>query len=301
MITRWLGFWLPEWPAERLGLLRVGIGLYVLQDLIRVRAPLISMGATDPSMWDPVGVCNALSGPLDPTVWAWVYDATIVGAVLFTIGAGWRLFGPLFAALLLFTWSYRVSWQMIYHVHHLTMLHVLILGAAPGAAAACSVDAWRARRAGGAPVPASWQFGWPVQLISVATALTYLLAGLAKLDKAGLQWAKGDNLLQQVAYDGLYKSLVAHPSDEPYPVIAFAFAHPWIMTPLACFALAVEAGAPLVLFNRRAAQVWALLALGMHWGIHLFMNLVFPYQVFGFAFLSFFDLERLVPKRFRAA
>ena len=89
----------------------------------------------------------------------------------------------------------------------------------------------------------------------------------------------------QVAYDGVYKAVLAQPSDEPYATIAFAFAHPWIMAPLAFFALAVELGAPLALVHRRIGQVWVAATFGMHWGIHLFMNLVFPYPIFGFAFL----------------
>jgi hypothetical protein len=292
-------FFLPAWPAERLGLLRIAIGLYVLQDLVRVRDGVIAVGRTDPAMWDPIGVCTWLSGPLDPSAWAWIYDATLVGAVLFTLGIGWRVIGPLFASLLLFTWTYRLSWQMLYHVHHLTMLHVLVLGAAPGAAAACSVDAWIAGRRGKPTDAVSWAYGWPVRLISIVTVITYLLAGIAKVDKAGLAWANGDNLLQQIAYDGVYKAVLAHPKDEPYPIIAFAFQHPWIMLPLAVLALTLELGSPLALVHPKVGYAWSALTLGMHWGIHAFMNLVFPYHVFGIAFLSFFPLERLIPARFR--
>ncbi|MBA2321233.1 MAG: HTTM domain-containing protein [Deltaproteobacteria bacterium] len=296
-----LGDWLlPTWPAARLGLLRFAVGAYVLQDLLRVRRAIIHVGRTDPAMWDPVGVTSWLSGPLDPAVWASVYDLTIVGAVLFTLGLAWRVTGPSFAALLLFTWTYRVSWQMIYHVHHLTMIHVLILGAAPGAAASMSLDRLWSRRRGTAAAGDSWVFGWPVRLVCIATAISYLLAGIAKVNKAGWGWADGHNLLHQIAYDGVYKAVIAHPSDEPYPIIAFAFAHPWVMAPLAVFALVTEIGAPIALVHRRVGEVWAVLTLGMHWGIHAFMNLVFPYHMFAIAFLSFFELERLVPARLRA-
>jgi hypothetical protein len=270
-----------------------------VQDLLRVRRGVLAVAHTDPKMWDPVGVTTLLAGPVDPGVFAWIHDATVVAAVLFALGAAWRITGPLCAAMLLFVWTYRVSWQMIYHVHHLTMLHVLVLGAAPAAARALSVDAWWAKRRGRPPPAPSWEFGWPIRLLSIVTVTTYCLAGIAKVRVAGFAWADGHNLLHQVAYDGLYKAVLAHPSDEPYPLIRLAFEHPWIMPPLAFLALGLEIGAPLALVHRRVGYVWSALTFGMHWGIHAFMNLVFPYNLFGIAFLSFFEVERVVPRRLR--
>lgn len=299
MMARFTNFWFPTWPAARLGLLRVLLGLYVLQDLLRVRKAAYTVGDGGAHLWAPVGVTTLLDGPLDPARWANVYDATIVLCVLFILGAGWRIIGPLFAGFLLFSWTYRVSWQMIYHVHHLSMLHVLVVAAAP-AAAAVSVDAWWARRRGRPAPAASWRFGWPVRLVCVVTAILYCLAGVAKVQMAGWGWADGHNLLDQIAYDGLYKGLLGRDDrDMPSPLIAYAFAYPWLLGPAATGSLLVELGAPVALLHRRIGYAWSLAAVGMHWGIHLFMNLVFPYPISGMAFLSFFPLEKLLPKQWR--
>ncbi|MES2638033.1 MAG: hypothetical protein V4850_01065 [Myxococcota bacterium] len=292
-------FWFPAWPAARLGVLRVLLGLYVLQDLVRVRRAAHTLSDGDPLLWDPVGVTTLLAGPLAPAQWHTVYDATIGLCLLFILGAGWRVIGPLFAGFLLFSWTYRVSWQMIYHVHHLTMLHVLVVAAAP-AAAAVSVDAWwGSRRGRPAPAP-SWRFGWPVRLVCVVTAILYCLAGVAKVQLAGWGWADGHNLLDQIAYDGLYKGLLGRDDrDMPSPLIAYAFSYAWLLGPAATGSLMVELGAPIALLHRRIGYAWSLAAIGMHWGIHLFMNLVFPYPISGMAFLSFFPLEKLLPARWR--
>lgn len=291
-------FWFPEWPAARLGLLRVILGLYVLQDLVRIRPAAHHVGDGGAHLWDPVGVTTLLAGPLEPALWANVYDLTIGLCVVFTLGVAWRVTGPLFAAFLLFSWTYRVSWQMIYHVHHLAMLHVLIVAVAP-AAAAVSVDAWWRRRAGRPAPAASWRYGWPIRLLCVVTAILYMLAGVAKVQKAGWGWADGHNLLDQIAYDGLYKGLLGRVKDEPSPLIEYAFTYRWLLAPLATGALIIEIGAPIALLHRRIGQAWALAAVGMHWGIHLAMNLLFPYPVYGIAFLSFFPIERLLPRRWR--
>lgn len=296
-------FFLPPAPATRLGLLRFGLGAYVLQDLIRVRRGVLALADGDPALWDPVGVTHLLSGPVDPATWQLVHDSTIVVGVLFTLGAFWRVSGPLFAALLLFVWTYRVSWHMIYHVHHLAMLHVMVLAVVP-AAAAFSVDAawgrrWRALTAAPAGTGTSWRYGWPIRLVSIVTVLCYMLAGIAKFQLGGADWGAGRNLLDQVAYDGIYKAVLGPEGDAPSPYIAFAYRHPWIMGPLATGALLLETFAPLALLHRRLGYLFSIGAVGMHWGIHLFMNLVFPYPISGMAFLSFFPLERLLPARWR--
>ncbi|MFN7142745.1 MAG: hypothetical protein ACK4YP_03145 [Myxococcota bacterium] len=297
-------FFLPEAPAARLGLLRLGLGAYVLQDLIRVRRPVIALADGDPSLWDPVGVTTLLSGPLDHATWAFTHDLTLVVGVLFTLGAFWRVTGPLFAGLLLFVWTYRVSWQMIYHVHHLTMLHVLVVAMAP-AAAAVSVDAafggrWRWLTSAPAGRGTSWQYGWPIQLVCIVTTLCYMLAGVAKIQLSGWEsWAGGQNLLDQVAYDGVYKAVLGPEKDAPPELIGFAYRHPWILAPMATGALVLEAFAPVALLHRRIGQAWSIGAVGMHWGIHAFMNLVFPYPISGMAFLSFFPLEKLLPRAWR--
>ena len=301
-MKRVLDWLMPTWPAARLAVMRFGLGVYVLQDLLRTRDSVLRLPRSPPELWDPVGVTTWLPSPPGlMQVWA-LHDGTAVLALLFALGLFWRLTAPAFAISLLFLWSYRVSWQMIYHVHHLAMLHVLIMALAP-AAATLSLDArfgrwWRpltSRPADGD----SWHYGWPVRLICIVTTLCYMMAGIAKLNIYGFSWADGHNLLEQIAYDGIYKAVLAPPSDQPGPLVALAYDHPIVMLPLAGGALVLETFAPLVLVHRRLGQVWSIACVGMHWGIHAFMNLVFPYPISGMAFLSFCPVEKLVPAKWR--
>ena len=125
------------------------------------------------------------------------------------------------------------------------------------------------------------------------TTIVYGLAGMAKiLGPAGWQWADGQNLRNHVAYDTLAKHLMT--SSEGSDWVPFLFEIDGAMMAMAWIALIVELCAPLFLVNRRLSQLWVLLAIGMHWGIRILMGLTFAYQTFGFAFLSFFAIERVL-------
>ena len=68
----------------------------------------------------------------------------------------------------------------------------------------------------------------------------------------------------------------------------------WLFEILAIGSLVLELGAPLFLLNRRVAQVWAVNAFLMHWGIYFIMGITFRYQISGVAYAAFFSWERLL-------
>lgn len=303
MIRRFYGWWFEPGPAARLGMLRFGLGVYQLQDIVRTRAGVLALADQPARFFEPIGVTSLLSGPISPSAWALVIDACIVLNVLWMFGVAWRVTAPAYCLLFLFESTYRLSWGMVYHVTHLPMLHVIAVSLGPAAAAA-SVDAWLRRRWPGAGwvgwltsapggAGSSWHYGWPVRLVCMVTMLAYFLAGYAKINAdAGFGWASGQNLLDQAAYDGLYKELLDR--EPASPLIGMFYRHPGWMAVPATMTLILELGAPLFLVHRQLARLWAVGVVGMHWGIHLMMNLVFPYPISGAAFLSFFPLERLV-------
>lgn len=307
-MSRIEAFWMPAMPAARLGLLRIAVAIYFLQDFYRTRPGVMRIGRTDPSLFEPVGLATLLDGPLPPTTFDLLHDTAMGLCLLMLFGVGWRVLGPLTLIVNLFVGCYRVSWGMVYHLGQLPMLHLMVLGLAP-ATAGVSLDAWARRRwpqsrllsvLGWQPdgTGSSWHYGWPIQLICVITTLAYFLAGWAKVHgPAGWAWADGKNLLDQVAYDGLYKDLL---DKEPASaMIAWSWQHAEVFTLFAVGTLILELGAPIALLHRRVGQLWSVGTVGMHWGIHLMMNLVFPYPISGAAFLSFFPLEKLLPERWR--
>jgi hypothetical protein len=181
------------------------------------------------------------------------------------------------------------------------VLHVVILALAPAA------DVWTLRRAptrrhaapAPAPAPApepDGRYGWPLRVAAVVVVVAYALAGVAKLRASGLGWASGDVLRDLVAYDNLRKSVLG---DQHSAVGAALVGHGWVFPPLAVGALVVELGGPVALLRPRLRVAWAAAAWLFQLGVLLLMAIVFPYQLSGIAFASFFALER-IPRRVRA-
>ena len=279
--------WFPVMPATRLAFIRIAVGLFSLCYLIPRYSMFLKIAATERVSFQPLGVVWWLEAPLSLPVFETLLVATLLANVAFTIGWLYRLTGPLFGVLLLVLLSYRNSWSMIYHNDNAMVLHVLILGFV-AAADAWSIDSWQAKR----KTADHWSYGWPVQLLSAATLVTYFLSGIAKLKgELGWAWVSGEALRSQVATDAIRKTLLG----ELPPETAFLlYDHIWIFTCIGILSMLVELGAPLAILTPRARMFWALNAFAMHWGIFFVMGITFRYQMAGILFLSFFPVERLV-------
>lgn len=300
-MSRLGGWWFQPAPSTRLAMLRIGLALFLLVDLLRSRGGWMRTAASDPGLFDPVGLARLGEGPLSPAAFQLLFSACFVGVLAMLAGIGWRVVGPLLALGWMVLVTYRLSWGQIYRSYHLPALHLLVLAFSP-AATSLSVDGWLARRrpalrwlAPSAGVGSA--FGWPIRLMCAVTTITYLLAGIAKLRLAGFAWAEGQNLLDQIGYDALHKALLS--PHGPSALVPWLYQHPWLLLPVALGSLVLELGAPLVLLHPRAGQLWSVAAMGMHWGIRAIMTITFPYPVSGVAFLSFFPVERLLPRSLR--
>jgi hypothetical protein len=289
--------WFPEAPATRLALLRILAGSWALAHFGRRRTMLSRVARTDPALFAPVGVVKLLDRPLDPAVFRALLAGTQAANVAFVLGWRHRATGPLFAGSLLSLCSYRNSWSMIYHSDNIAVLHILVLGLTP-AADTLSLDAHRARGAARLRTDDDWRYGWPIQLIKTLTALTYFVAGVAKLKgPLGRRWATGEALRSQVLVDGLRKELMG---DGAAPLAFVLYRQLALFRVLAVGSLLLELGAPLALLDRRLARLWAVNVFLMHWGIYLIMRIKFRYQLSGLVFAPFFEVERLA-RRLRAA
>lgn len=296
-VKRW---WFTPAPPARLAVLRVLIGSYSLLYVHRRREMLRRVAAGEPALFAPVGIVASLDRPVSPTVMRLVLDATEAANVAFILGWRHRFTGPLYGASLLALLSYRNSWSMIYHNDNVLVLHAIVLGVAP-AADVLSLDALsrNKRRRRSERLRADERYGWPIQLMNSVCALTYLLAAIAKLKgPLGREWASGNALRGQIAVDGLRKELLG----EGATAMSYRlYGQTRLFQVLASGSLAVEALAPAALADRRAARVWALNALAMHWGIFALMGIKFRYQMSGLAFAPFFAVERTIGLLSRAA
>lgn len=277
-------------PPERLAVLRILVGAYVVAwSLARLPEHLASAGQPD-QRWQPVGVWALSDGPPPGPVVTALAVATPVLGLLFATGRWFRGAGPACAAALLALATLDSSWGQIFHTENLVVLHAGILAFAPGAADALVVGRGPRRRDPDADGD-DGGYGWPVRLCAVVVVVAYVVAGLAKLRGEGFGWASGDALRNLVAYDNLRKELLG---DTYSPLGSWLVGYGWVFGPLAVATLAVELGAVVALLGGRWRTAWVVAAWLFHLGVLLLMAIVFPYQLSGVAFAPFFPLERLL-------
>jgi hypothetical protein len=297
MIQRLEAAWFAPAPAARLAVIRVVLGVFFVATVVTAWDDVPGLSSDPGARFIPVGLARVLPGPISASALGFVQVVVVALGVLWTVGLAWRVVAPLFAFAVLFWGAYRLSWGAIAHDLHLPALHVVVLALAP-AAAALSLDARRPSALAWRTPARSWHHGWALRLLCVVTAAVYVLAGWSKLDFAGLAWGSGDNLLAQVAYAALLRSVYDPDAGEP-TALPILRAHGWLLSAGSVLTLIVEIGAPLALFHRYLGWSWALATLAMHQGIALLMGISFPYQTFGLAFLCFLPVERLLPAAWR--
>jgi hypothetical protein len=286
-LARLDAFWFAPTPPLRLAVLRVLIVGFGLAWLLGMSPVLIDTMRMSAAHFRPVGVVSLLDAPLGFRLALAPYLLCIAAGVATLLGWKYRVSAPLHALTLLWITTYRNSWGMVFHSENLWVMHTLILACLP-AADAWSLDARRTPAHSLAPDP---RHGWGPKLMATVAALTYVLAGVAKLRSAGGAWLDGQVLLGHVAWDNLRKlELGAMYS----PLGAALSRWPAVFAPLAWLSMVFELGAPLSLFGRRLAWGWAIGMWSFHLGVAALMAIVFPYPVVGIAFAPLFAVEQPV-------
>ncbi len=279
-IDRWV---LAPAAPQGLATFRVLCGSFAVVYLLVRLGAFSSLTRATPSRFEPVGPLALLESPLPAPVVAAALVTALVAGVAFTMGAWFRVSGPLFALLLLALSTYRSSWGQLLYFENLMVLHVLIVGFARSADA-ISFDAHRRprRRDPGA-------YGWPLRLAACVTVITYLLAGVAKVRIGGSAWLDGDTLRNHVAYSAARLDVLG---GWPSPLARPLMRQTWMFAPLAVATLAIELGAPLALLGGRWRLVWVGAAWLMHVAIAALMFVLFAYPLAFVAFVPLFPLTR---------
>lgn len=272
-------FWYRPAPPERLRTLRVLVGTYAVLWLVAGVFQFSSVTRFQASEFAPVGPVGLLSAPLPAFVVHALWFLAVAFGVAFVAGYRYRVVGPAFALLFLWVTSYRNSWGMKFHTENLVALHLLLLAAAPAGRA----------RPGAANEEPSGRYGWAITAMSVVTVVTYVLAGVAKLRLAGLDWASGEALRVQVAYDNVRKIELGSLHS---PLGAALVGMTPLFRVLGVMTFVIELGAPWALLGGRASKLWVLGAYAFHLGVVLLMAIAFPYPLSGVASASFFAVER---------
>ncbi len=274
-------WWFAPAPAERLAAVRIIVGTFALAwILIRIREGY-AVAQLPAENFRPTGVVRLLESPLPPALALAISIATAVLMAAFVVGFRFRLLAPFAAIALLWTLTYRNSWGMIFHTENLLVLHVMALACSPAA------DAWAVDRK--PAQPAAIGYGWVLKLMIALTAATYVLAGIAKLRIAGMDWIDGEQLRNQIAVDNLRKALLG---DLIAPLATQFLEHPAGFIVFSVMTLVLEFGAPIALVGPRLARLWALAAWGFHVGVVLLMNIWFLYPLCGVAYVAMLRAER---------
>ncbi len=272
-------------PPERLAAFRVALGVFALSYLV-LRVPvLLQLRDRTAGGFAGVGVLAWLDEPIDDGLFTALVVVAIVAGVGFTVGAWFRVAGPIFALATLVLTTYRSSWGQLLHFENLMVLHLLIVGFA-ASADAWSIDARRTVRS------TDHDYSSPLRLSCIVVVVAYVIAGVAKLRYGGLEWIVGDTLRNHIAYSAARLDLLGGtPSPLARPVVDQA----WVLPPMAAASVAIELAAPIALLGGWWRNGWVIAAWVMHVGIAALMLVAFPYPLFLVAFLPFFELERVVP------
>jgi predicted DCC family thiol-disulfide oxidoreductase YuxK len=281
--------WFSPMPAERLAILRIATGCFALWYLLTRFGMMADMARSEASLYEPVGLAHLLPQPMFPALFAGLLVLAVVLNLAYIVGWKFRWTGPLFAVTLLFVFSYRNSWSMVYHNYIALVLQVLVIGLV-ASADRISLDHWRRQKSGSETASPDWQYGWPIKLICAATVLTYFLSGAAKvLSELAWDWINGDVMRSQVAVDALRKQMLG---EQPALLFEWLYPHTWLFLFMGITTMVLELGAPLALLNRRMGVLWAVPTWLMHWGIFFIMGISFQHHMSGILFLPFFATEK---------
>ena len=278
---RWL---YEEVPARRLAIVRIIVGAYATVFVALRAFHWLDVANLPNSRFRPIGVLTWMKDPLPAGVVMLLTIASFAAAAAFAVGWRYRVTAPIFAMLLLILTTHGNSWGQIFHTENLLVLHVMVLAVSPA-------DRSLALRATEPGLPES--YGWPLKLMSVITVATYVLAGWAKLRVSGFEWITGDVLRNLVAHDNLRKILLGDPHS---PLGGWLVQFRWMFPPMALLSTLVEFGAPVALLGGRWRTGWVAAAWLFHVGVLALMAIVFPYQLLGVAYVSFFPIEKAVDR-----
>lgn len=282
-VDEWLQ---PVAPAERLAALRIAVGAFVTVYLILNVGEVARLARQPIEQFEPIGLARLFGGPL-PALVLWLGFAVVVAAgLLTTAGIGHRLAAPTFAVGILTWTTYHSSWGQLLHFEHLFTLHVVILAFSPAA------DVWALRRPANRRTGTlvGRRYGWPIRLMAIVTATTYVLSGLAKLRLSGTSWFDPATLTTHIAYSAARIDVLGGPTP---PLARFVVGRDWLIVIMATAGLAVELGAPLALVGRRLRNLWVVGAIGFHLATAATMFVFFGYRGLGVALLPLFAVERL--------
>lgn len=137
-----------------------------------------------------------------------------------------------------------------------------------------SVDAYLAARAGRPPPAESGEYTWPIQFGRMMLSLVLMSTAIAKLYRSGLEWVFSTNLAYSML-DQWYHEYDLQRRALGIPIARAMLKHVWLAYAGAGFAIVMELGHPLALFNRWARWIWVPGGFLLLMGIRNFLGFMF--------------------------
>jgi hypothetical protein len=281
LASRRVGRWIEPATPGTLGAIRAWIAMILLASVVWEDLPSSAflprgMLETDPHWL--VGILRGLPVGFDalmasPAGLAGFEGATALLLVLAAAGLGTRWTVPAAALAYLVFASILRSYAWSYHTGVVPLYALLLLAFTP-CGDGWSLDGWLRRRRGLPVAPAGeprLRYGVARWLVWAGIAVPYGMAGLSKLRNTGFGWWDGEHMRQMLV------ATVVEPMHFDFQVTFLLLDAPaWAFGALAFTALLGEVTFPLVLVHRAAR--WALpgIMAGMHLGILLMQNILFP-------------------------
>lgn len=283
----WRDLWDRHEPPYTLAVVRVGIGLVLCWDYLRVWqlglvdvlwAPEQAEGIPDVLFREPVPELYRWFDLTTAPAW-WAWGLCLAGAVGLTLGAFTRV-----SALLFVLVSAQLAQVLPLGDRGIDLLlrNVVLILACSRAGAAWSVDAWR--RGG----PATEVPAWPRHLLILQLAVMYFLAGI---QKTALSWTPfgGFTALYLVLQDPAIARADFAWLEDVLPLTQLATAGTLVfewtaaLLPLLYWyrATRTRPGRLRAFFNRvRPLRFWLPVGVALHLGIALTMAIgIFPFAM----------------------
>jgi hypothetical protein len=247
----WDRFWFAPRPLVSLALLRVvtfgTLLMYIAQEYVWV----MRLQDVDASFYRPILAFELFGvGPIPPGLAAALRAILVVGGVLGLLGIRARLAAAVCAVAYLYSVGQVYSFTNVHHGDSLLGIALVVLALSPSTGALSILSRWR-RGAHPEPAPSAPVSGWPVQLVRVQIAVTYFLAGYAKLVLAGPAWGDGVSLQHYLLLRG-------------QPVGYWLAEHPAVCAVLSVTTLVLELTFPVVLFWPRLRWLYVPAAVAFH-------------------------------------
>lgn len=289
--STWNRLWFSEGSLVALGVWRVLI-LTIAGYATAFPSSIIlsyagSSGDEVGHLWNPVYFVEALGiGPPDLHVARAMITLLVVAYVMGILGLFTRTATLIVAVLGVFWWGLGYSFGQAHH-EKISLAFALITLPLSPCGARISLDAI-IRRWRGQPTPDRSVFAtWPIRLVQVSIALTYLFAGGSKILVSGFEWMNGYTL----------QSIMSHEVDP----VARAIASNVSLAQAASIAvIALQATFPLVFIHRHLRWIYVPGTVAFHLGAWITMDPGPYYTLWLTTTVTFFHVDR-VPQSLRSS